>query len=79
MAPTSVCIRTCNASNAPNSNAPNKAFPGFQLAKITNAIQIQPLPLTIPKKKASKADIVRKAPPKAIRAEPTTIAPILSP
>ncbi len=42
-------------------------------------MQIQPRPLTISKKKALKADMVRKAPPTAISAEPAMTAPMRSP
>jgi hypothetical protein len=42
-------------------------------------MQIQPRPATMLKKNASKADMVRKAPPSAIRAEPATTAPMRSP
>jgi len=78
-APTSVCNRTWKASKAPNNIAPNSALPGRQLANITNAIHIQPLPLTIPKKNESNADIVKKAPPRAMIDEPTITAPIRNP
>ena len=43
--------------------APSSALPGRQEAKTTSAMQIQPRPLTISKKKALKADMVRNAPP----------------
>ena len=42
-------------------------------------MHIQPRPLTMPKKNASKADMVRKAPPRAINADPVTTAAIRSP
>jgi hypothetical protein len=45
---------------------------------MTSAMQIQPRPLTMPKKKASNAAMVRNAPPTAISAEPATTAPIRS-
>ena len=41
-----------------------------------SAMQIQPRPPAISKKKALNADMVRKAPPSAIRAEPATTAPM---
>ncbi len=42
-------------------------------------MQIQPRPLTISKKKLEKAESVRKAPPTAIRPDPTITAPIRKP
>jgi hypothetical protein len=50
-------------------------LPGRQLANTTSAMQIQPRPLTMLKKKALNADIVRKAPPTAISADPAATAP----
>ena len=51
------------ASKAANSSAPSSALPGRQEPNTTSATQIQPRPLTMLKKKALKADSVRKAPP----------------
>ena len=42
-------------------------------------MHIQPRPFTIPKKNESNADIVKKAPPRAIIEEPTIIEPIRIP
>ena len=41
-------------------------MPGRQEANTVSAMQIQPRPPVISKKKALKADMVRKAPPSAI-------------
>ena len=51
-------------------------MPGRQEANTTSATQIQPRPLTMLKKKALKADRVRKAPATPISAEPATMAPL---
>ena len=51
-------------------------MPGRQEANTVSAMQIQPRPPVISKKNALKADMVRKAPPSAIRAEPATTAPM---
>ena len=51
-------------------------MPGRQEANTTSATQIQPRPLIMLKKKALKADSVRKEPATPINAEPATIAPV---
>ena len=70
------CSRSWNASKAPNSSAPSSALPGRQEANTVSATQIQPRPLTMSKKNALNADMVRNAPPSAISAEPATTAPM---
>ena len=56
--------------------APSSALPGRQEPNTTSAMQIQPRPLIMPKKKELKADMVRKAPPIAISALPAMTAPM---
>ncbi len=51
-------------------------MPGRQEPKTTSAMQTQPRPLTISKKNELNADMVRKAPPTAISAEPAATAPM---
>ena len=54
------CRRNCSASKKANSSAPSSALPGRHDANTTSATQIQPRPLIMLKKKALKADSVRK-------------------
>jgi hypothetical protein len=51
-------------------------LPGRHEPNTTSAMQIQPRPLIISKKKELKALIVRNAPPTAISAEPAATAPM---